>query len=205
MPASSANRLSAVVEPASSPAVGERPAATAASETERKVTDFATASVAHKAVSAVMEVVDAQVASRLQPAPRVNLRLNVGGEDLAIKVEVRGTEVSTQFATDSAELRSALTNEWHAVAAESPERALRFLEPVFSSSGRGSDGQSSFASQQQAQGDASSQQQQARQPRAAEFFGGLGRSYAAAESEPAAAARTAPVALPTSLHLSAVA
>ena len=161
---------------------------------------FRPVAVAHRTVAAVAEIVDAQVASRLQPSPTVNLRLQLAGEDLAVRVELRDGEVHTRFRTESTELHTALAREWQALVSESPVRGARFADPVFSSASSGDQAGSSqdFAQQQQGQ---------PRRPQAEEFFGSVGRSYGYADSgsasdESAAAARPLPS---TSLHLSAVA
>jgi hypothetical protein len=158
-------------------------------------------SVAHRAVETVTNVVEAQAASRLQPVPSVQLRFKVGHEDLAVRVELRDGEVRTEFKTDSPELRSALAQEWRAVAAR-PESAMRFLEPVITGSNSAGQGSGSFSSH----GQSSSQQQHAHQQfRApAELFGSVGRSFVPVAAEPTPAVVT-PLVLPTSQRLSAVA
>lgn len=167
------------------------------------------ASFAKRAVETVTSVVDAQAASKLQPVPSVQLKFKFGTEDLAVRVELRNGTVHTEFRTDSPELRAAITNEWKAVAAQ-PESALRFLEPVVSAATAPQTGTGSFAQQQQpspGQSAAQQQQQQSQQQaRAAqEFFGSVGRSTPFQPREGGAATTSAPVVLPTSVHLSAVA
>lgn len=194
----------ALVEPTgSAPAL----AATAGQSGEHPVVDaggdnlelFRPVAVAHRTVAAVVEIVDAQVASRLQPSPTVNLRLQLAGEDLAVRVELRDGEVHTRFRTESTELHTALAREWQALVSESPVRGARFADPVFSSASSGDQAGSNpdFAQQQQGQ---------PRRPQADELFGSVGRSYgytdAASAADEPAAARPLPS---TSLHLSAVA
>lgn len=159
-------------------------------------------SVAQRAVDTVTSVVDAQAASRLQPAPMVQLRFKVGSEDLTVRVELRDGEVRTEFRTDSGDLRSALTQEWRAVTAR-PDAAIRFLEPLIAPANVPGQGGSSFSSS----GQHSSQQQQHAQQQfraQAELFGSVGRSFAPAAAEAAPAVVT-PLVLPTSQRLSAVA
>jgi hypothetical protein len=155
--------------------------------------------MAHRAVAAVVSAVEAQAVSRLQPAPSVHLRLNLGGEDLSIKVAMRAGEVHTEFQTSSPELRSAIAREWQAVGADTPESALHFLEPVYAAGQPGEQGGAAFGQQGQ-----SSSQQFAR-PAQQDVFGSVGRAYPFRETEAESAERTAPVFQPTSLHLSAVA
>ncbi|MBA3849543.1 MAG: hypothetical protein C0502_06045 [Opitutus sp.] len=158
--------------------------------------------LAHRAVETVTDVVEAQAASRLQPVPSVQLRFKVGGEDLSVRVELRNGGVHTEFLTDSAELRSALAQEWRAVTARS-DATVRYLDPVImpsSSSGQGSSpfshGQSSSSHHQHAQ-----QQFRAQ----AEVFGSVGRSFSAAPQAPEPSADVAPLVLPATHRLSAVA
>lgn len=168
------------------------------------------ASFAKRAVETVTNVVDAQAASKLQPVPSVQLKFKFGTEDLAVRVALRNGAVHTEFRTDSPELRAAITNEWKAVTAE-PESALRFLAPVVAPATASQNGTGSFAQQQQQQspGQSAAQQQQQQnqqQARAAqEFFGSIARSTPFQPRDGGAAASAAPVVLPTSVHLSAVA
>ncbi|MBI2511233.1 MAG: hypothetical protein HYV96_04600 [Opitutae bacterium] len=168
------------------------------------------ASVAHRAVEAVTSVVDAQAASKLQPVPSVQLKFKFGAEDLAVRVALRDGVVTTEFRTDSAELRAAIQNEWRAVTAQ-PESALRYLEPVVAPASPAQSGTNSFAQQQhqQSPGQSAAQQQQQQQHQqsraAAEVFGSVARSTPFQPRDGGAASNVAPIALPTSVHLSAVA
>lgn len=168
------------------------------------------ASVAHRAVETVTSVVDAQAASKLQPVPSVQLKFKFGAEDLAVRVALRDGVVTTEFRTDSAELRAAIQNEWRAVTAQ-PESALRYLEPVVAPASSSQGGTNSFAQQQhqQSPGQFAAQQQQQQQHQqsraAAEVFGSVGRATPFQPREGGAASNVAPIALPTSVHLSAVA
>ncbi len=89
--------------------------------------------LAARAVETVTNLVEAQFSASMQKSGSVQLRLQFGGEDLRVRVELRDGAVHTDFRTDSPELRTALTREWQAVAASAPEQALRYLDPVFSS------------------------------------------------------------------------
>jgi hypothetical protein len=65
----------------------------------------------------------------------VKLQFSVGGEELAVRVELRGDRVHTTFRTDSPELRSALAREWQAVSTQqNGDRGQRLADPVFASS-----------------------------------------------------------------------
>jgi len=156
------------------------------------------ATIAQRAVEAVVEVVEAQAATRFQPAPGVQLHLKLGGEDIAIRVELREGNVHTQFRTDSPEVRQAIAQEWNVLRAESPERTLRYLEPEFPSDRTGSAPGGSGQ-----HGAASHQQSRAPQP---EIFGAVGRSYPYSRTEAdSPVLEIATRVLPTSVHLSAVA
>lgn len=164
-------------------------------------------SLAHQAVETILNVVDAQ-RSREAEAGVVNLHFRFAGEDLAVRVQLRGGEVHTQFRTDSAELRAALASEWRAVVGQGSETGVRLIEPVFAGSGVssqqgfGSAPQGQFSSQQHAQ---QQQQQQAQGPALLPELRALRRG---AGRPPAAAIEIAPrsaVASPTSQHLTAFA
>jgi hypothetical protein len=91
--------------------------------------------VAHRAVESALAV-----AEQLAPGEQrfVRLQFTVGGEDLAVRVELRGDKVHTTFRTDSPELCTALAREWQAVSAvQSGERTQRLADPVFASSSSG--------------------------------------------------------------------
>lgn len=164
----------------------------------------ATVAVAHRAVETVTQVVESQAASRLQPVPSVQLRFKVGGEELAVRVEMRDGEVRTEFRTDNAELRSALAQEWRAVTGRA-EGAVRFLDPIIAPTNAAGQGSGSFSSQQHSS--SSHQQHQAQQQFRAqnEFFGSVGRSFAPTTPLVEAPAAITPLVLPTSQRLSAVA
>jgi hypothetical protein len=199
MPAAPTASLAPAAAAASLVAFEAKPAANPAEAPS--ATSTAPQAIAQRAVDTVTSIVDAQAASRMQPAPSVQLRFKVGAEDLAVRVELRHGEVRTEFQTDSAELRSALAQEWRAVVAR-PEAGIRFLDPVITTTHAAGQG-SSFSSS----GQSSSHQQQAQQQfRAqAELFGSVGRSFAAAPSAPESAAPVAPLVPSPSQRLSAVA
>ncbi len=152
--------------------------------------------IAQRAVETVLNVVETQAASRLQPVPSVQLRFKFGNDDLAVRVEMRNGEVRTEFRSDSPELRAAIAQEWRAIPGRS-ETTLRFAEAVITNSGNANSHSGSNGSF--SQGHPSSQHQRATQP---DFFAGTGRAFPAPapSTEPAA-----PVMLPTSKRLSAVA
>lgn len=150
------------------------------------------AGAAQRAVDVVLDIVHAQAASKLQPMPSVQLRFKVGHEDLAVRVQLRDGEVHTEFRTDNAELRAAVTHEWRAVTAK-PDAALRFLDPVFSAANQNNSsttGQGGSQQQHSQQSAAQQQQHQQQQFRTQmELFGTVRRGFPAA----AASADLAPV------------
>ena len=88
-----------------------------------------------QAVESALQVTDLQVASSQGAQSSVNLRLDVSGEALSVRVALQGGQLHTQFSTNSGELRTALAHEWRAA----PEAAgsVRFAEPVFTAGPRG--------------------------------------------------------------------
>lgn len=159
---------------------------------------------AERAVATVSNLVDTQFNASMQKSGSVQLRLKFGGEDLSVRVELRGGAVHTDFRTDSPELRAALNREWQAVASQSSESLRRFVEPVFSpSSSHGGDSSPSFGRQQAAQQDLPQQ----RAPRAQEddLLTFTRRSLVGENFAPAPAAPRAPALAPNSLRLSVLA
>ncbi len=75
----------------------------------------------------------------------LDLQFHVGDQRLALRVELRDGTVHTTFHTESAEMRSALTQEWQAVVPPAVSREIRLAEPVFSSS-PGGGGETAFGS-----------------------------------------------------------
>lgn len=158
-------------------------------------------SVAHRAVEAVMALVDSQ---RAQPAQGglVNLSFKIGHDDLTVRVQLRDGVLQAQFRTDSPELRAALATEWRTADPAAAVGNLRVAEPEFvpASASTGSFAQNGFA-----QGQSHSQQQQAQASPSLLFpeLRGLRRGATAAAETPES--RPAAVYAPHALHLTAVA
>jgi hypothetical protein len=187
------------------PARGEFAVAWPAAE---KTAEAVAASVennfAERAVATVTGLADAQFSASMQKSGSVQLKLKFGGEDLSVRVELRGGIVHTDFRTDSAELRAALTREMQAVASASPEQLRRYAEPVFSPSTSGDSQQQQHSGRQSAaQQDLS--QRTPRQPQAEEAAPFARRSLLRETFFPEPAAPRVPALLPTSLRLSALA
>ncbi len=181
-------------EPQASPAVGQAPAL--------PVTPTLAPVLAQRAVETVLNVVDAQEAKAGQGGI-VKLDFNFGGEALAVHVQMRGGEVHTEFRTNSAELRTALSAEWRAAATQRDPEGVRLVEPVFASGESGSS--TSNASDGFSPQNHSSQHQQpqgAGVPASLRPFRSAGPSLL---GDPADLPSQSPVMLPTSLHLAAVA
>ena len=164
---------------------------------------------AERAVATVTNLVDTQFTASMQKSGSVQLRLKFGGEDLSVRVELRGGEVHTDFRTDSPELQAALNREWQAVSASSPDQLRQFVQPVFSpSSAQGDSSSSSFAGRQQQQQSAAQQDSgQQRAPRASDedTMTFTRRSLIGETFSPAAPAPRSPAFLPTSSRLSVLA
>lgn len=117
--------------------------------------------LAHRAVETIMNVVEAQRNGSAN-ASSVNLHFKFGGDDLAVRVQMRGGEVLTQFLTDSAELRSAISSEWQIMAGQGGAAGLRLLEPTIMPTSSGVSAGFGSASQGQNHAQQNAQQQQAR-------------------------------------------
>ena len=141
-----------LLSPLASDAPAQRPAVV--ESVSAPSTHEAAVLAAPRVLSTVLEVVEAQEASKLRPVPAVHLRMQVAGEMVGIKVELRDNTVQTHFTTVSPELREVLTREWQAARTGTPEGAPRLLDPVFNSnpdrSGSASQGQDAASQQQQA-------------------------------------------------------
>ncbi len=126
--------------------------------------------VAHRAVESALAVAEQFVTGDQRS---VHLQFNVGGEDLAVRVELRGDKVHTTFRTDSPELSNALAREWQTVSAsQSGDRTQRLADPVFASS---SSGQSTSSDS----GSANQRNQGSRYGQAAEEFSAMRSSVRA--------------------------
>ena len=114
------------------PVTSTAPATEARPQPESLPQPVALTSTAHRAVEAVLSATD-RFNARDQHS--VNLQFSVAGSDLNVRVELRAGEVHTTFRTDSAELRAALSGEWHTMTAQgSGDRSTRLAPPVFTTS-----------------------------------------------------------------------
>jgi hypothetical protein len=86
------------------------------------------------AVENALQVTDLQAAASQGAQSAVNLKFNVAGEDLSVRVALQGGQVHTQFRTDSGELRTALAHEWQTVSSASG--TSRLAEPLFTAQSR---------------------------------------------------------------------
>jgi hypothetical protein len=158
--------------------------------------------LAHRAVETVLNVVESQ-ADRSGLDHTVNLHFNFAGDNLSVRVQLRGGEVQTRFLTDSNDLRSSLATEWRALSGRSGLSGLRLADPVFASSsssgaGTGSQGQQSNSQQNPQHSDRAFVALP--ELRALRRSGSTNPSTPAAQSAPAVR-----VSAPNSLHLAAVA
>jgi hypothetical protein len=87
--------------------------------------------VAQQTVATVLTLLDAQEARGHSTARSVNLQFRFGQADLTVHVELRAGEVYAQFRTDSAELRTALAQEWQTVVSHGTGSAFRLAAPEF--------------------------------------------------------------------------
>jgi hypothetical protein len=153
------------------------------------------AQISRRAVESVLTVAD-HLASGEQRS--VRLQFTVGGEDLAVRVELRGDKVHTTFRTDSSELRSVLAQEWQSVSGgQSGVRTQRLADPVFASSSSSGSGQHGMSSDS-----GSTHQRDPRQPHfSSEQVLGSRRAIATTPTAPVAAAATPVTASLNSLRL----
>jgi len=155
-----------------------------------------TVSSAQRAVEVALRAVDVAAVGEQKT---VNLDFAVGDADLNVRIEIRAKEVHTTFRTDSAELRTALAQEWQAVTASpAADRGLRLAPATFASA----DATALNASG----GDASSRERHApaqpgENPHAAFTSPGRARIAASDRSVSAPTAIRALVAAATSRHL----
>ena len=90
--------------------------------------------VSAQALESALQVSDLQASASQGSQSLVNLRFNVAGENLSVRVALQEGQVHTRFSTDSGELRTALAHEWQSVGSASG--TSRFAEPVFTSQSR---------------------------------------------------------------------
>ena len=82
-------------------------------------------------MAAVVHAV-ARLEQRIDSQPKsVDLHLQVGSEPITLRVELKEGTVHTVFQTVSAELRSALSQEWQQVVPPAVASHLRLADPVF--------------------------------------------------------------------------
>jgi hypothetical protein len=154
------------------------------------------AQVARRAVESALAVADQYITGDKRS---VKLQFTVGGEQLAVRVELKGNQVHTTFRTDSPELRSALAQEWQSVsAAQTGVRPQRLADPVFASNSSTGQGMSSDS------GAAHQRDSGARHPQTApeEIFGAR-HGFSTTPAAPAVVVTTAVTAArePSSLRL----
>jgi hypothetical protein len=188
------HRQSAAAESATFSTAGVSQADGSARDPVNSLND--TASVAHRAVEAVMSAAERITGDRTA----VNLQFSVAGNDLAVRVELRGGAVHTTFRTDSPELRAALAHEWSAAGSTVTDTSVRMSPPVFASSNAGNS--TSFSGDGAQQQQQQSQRESAARPSAELFALNQARSGRADPSsgnaEPAATSRAV---ISTALHL----
>lgn len=93
----------------------------------------AAVSTAREAVNTVIKMADAQAAQAANGVHSVSIGIKFGDTTLGVRVEMRGSEVHTQFNTDSPELQAALAGEWGNLTKDNTDRSYQFSDPVFAS------------------------------------------------------------------------
>jgi hypothetical protein len=153
---------------------------------------------ARRAVDTALNLMEIQAGQRGRDLSTVSVRMKFAGEDLAIRVEMRGGEVRTSFLTASPDLRAAISREWQAASTEWPLHLLRFNEPEFSNGDRNLADRGA-SEQHNRDNDAAREQAQARRE--------AGIAHATQNRAPSDAPSILPAAVadviaPGSLHLS---
>lgn len=93
---------------------------------------------AKNAVDTVVRLVELRAGRAEVGGHTVHFGLKFGEDNLNVRVELRGGEVRTQFATDSDELRGALAGAWSGLSDSPAARNFHFADPVFSPASGGS-------------------------------------------------------------------
>ncbi len=140
-------------------------------------------------LAAVISAVDAIERRADVQQKSVDLNFHVGNEKLGLRVELKDGAVHTTFRTESPEMSSALSREWHSVVPTAFAREVRLAEPVFHTvAASGSDSSSTSLGQ-------GAQHQQREQPKAAPTFASaLRREFNDAPAQDSASPVTATAA-----------
>jgi hypothetical protein len=149
-----------------------------------------TASTAQSAVQAAMTA--AELVSSSAPGKAVNLQFSMGNADLNLRVELVNGQVHATFATDSAQLRSDLANEWQTSSSTAAHGSLNLAQPTFTSATSGNSLGSGDSAPQQHSRDTSAE--------AALPYGSVSSSVSPAAADDEVTPRV-PVSLASALHL----
>jgi len=149
-----------------------------------------TASTAQSAVQAALTA--AELVSSSAPGKAVNLQFSLGNADLNLRVELVNGRVHATFATDSAQLRSDLANEWQTSSTSAAHGSLNLAQPTFTSATSGRSLGSGDSAPQQHRRDASAE--------AATPYGSVSSSVSPAAADDDMTPRV-PVSLASALHL----
>jgi hypothetical protein len=143
-------------------------------------------------MAAVVHAVEALERHEDASQKSVDLKFQVGGEKLDLRVELKDGTVHTTFRTESAELRTALATEWRATVPAESGANVRLAEPVFNSAS--SNGESAFGSAGQG-----APQQRSPQDRAPAAFSLPQEFSDAGSTESVSVTAVVPTARPVSL------
>ncbi len=142
-------------------------------------------------MAAVISAVDALERRADVQQKSVDLQFHVGNEKLGLRVELRDGAVHTTFRTESSEMNSALTHEWHAVVQPAFAREIHLAEPVFHSASTSGNAVPAASSDSGTTAFGNGAQQQREQPQPPPAFASvLKREFyesASAEAAPASA------------------
>lgn len=149
-----------------------------------------TASTAQSAVQAALTA--AELVSSSAPGKAVNLQFSMGNADLNLRVELVNGQVRATFATDSAQLRSDLANEWQTSSTTAAHGSLNLAQPTFTSATSGHSLASGDSAPQQHRRDTAAE--------AATPYGSVSSSVSPAVADDDMTPRV-PVSLASALHL----
>ncbi|HEY4248737.1 MAG TPA: hypothetical protein VGM64_18085 [Lacunisphaera sp.] len=144
-------------------------------------------------MAAVISAVDALERRADVQQKSVDLQFNVGNEKLGLRVELRDGTVHTTFQTESPEMNSALSREWHEVVQPALAREIHLAEPVFHSPSTSGNAVPAAGSDSAATAFGHGAQQQREQPKAPPTFASALKTEFYEPASPEAAPAVAPV------------
>ncbi len=144
-------------------------------------------------MAAVISAVDALERRADVQQKSVDLQFHVGNEKLGLRVELRDGAVHTTFHTESSEMNSALTHEWHEVVQPALAREIHLADPVFHSASTSGNAVPAASADSGATAFGQGAQQQREQPKAPPAFASALKREFYESASPEAAPAVSPV------------